>query len=293
MHDYVIISDATLDLPLGVLEQHNIHVIPMTFTLNDVSYTHYPDEREISIADFYKAIAEGGLSQSSQIPPIIYQEFMEEFLKQGKDIYYIAFSSGLSGTYNSGRMVMEQLKEKYPDRKILCTDTLCASIGEGLLVLTAAKKKEEGLSIEELQAWVEENRMNFMHWFTVKDLFYLKRGGRLSSLEALVGTALKIRPVLTTDEEGKLTVYSKLRGAKKELEFLVNALETQAVSPSTQTIIIGHSANLEQAQALEQLIKEKNLVKEIIISQIGPIIGTHTGPGLLALTFYGNKPSNS
>ncbi len=293
MSDYVIISDATLDLPLGVLEQHNIHVIPMTFTLNDVSYTHYPDEREISIADFYKAIAEGGLSQSSQIPPIIYQEFMEEFLKQGKDIYYIAFSSGLSGTYNSGRMVMEQLKEKYPDRKLLCTDTLCASVGEGLLVLTAAKKKEEGLSIEELHSWVEENRMNFMHWFTVKDLFYLKRGGRLSSLEALVGTALKIRPVLTTDEEGKLTVYSKLRGSKKELEFLVNALETQAIAPSTQTVIIGHSDNLEQAQALEQIIKEKNLVKEIIISQIGPIIGTHTGPGMLALTFYGNKPSNS
>ena len=293
MSDYVIISDATLDLPLDVLEQHKIHVIPMTFILNDISYTHYPDEREITIADFYKTISEGGLSQSSQISPMIYQEFMENFLKQGKDIYYIAFSSGLSGTYNTGRMVMEHLKEKYPDRKIICTDTLCASIGEGLLVLTAAKKKEEGLSIEELQQWVEENRMHFMHWFTVKDLFYLKRGGRLSSLEALVGTALKIRPVLTTDEEGKLVVYSKIRGSKKELEFLVNALETQAIDPSTQTIIIAHSENLEQAKALEQLIIEKKLVKEIIISQIGPIIGTHTGPGMLALTFYGNKPSNS
>ncbi len=292
MSDYVIISDATLDLPLDIMEQHKIHVIPMTFTLNDVSYTHFPDEREITIEAFYKALTEGGLSQSSQIPPIIYQEFMEEFLKQGKDIYYIAFSSGLSGTYNSGRMVMENLKEKYPNQKLLCSDTLCASIGEGLLVLTAARKKEEGLSIEELQQWVNKHRSNFMHWFTVKDLFYLKRGGRLSSLEALVGTALKIRPVLTTDDEGKLVVFSKLRGSKKELEFLVNALETQAITPATQTIIIGHSDNLEQAKALEQLIKEKNIVKEIIISQIGPIIGTHTGPGMLALTFYGEKPAN-
>lgn len=292
MSDYVIISDATLDLPLDVLEQHNINVIPMTFTLNDVSYTHYPDEREITLENFYKTIAEGGLSQSSQIPPIVYQEFMEEFLKQGKDIYYIAFSSGLSGTYNSGRMVIEDLKEKYPDRVLLCSDTLCASIGEGLLVLTAAKKKEAGCSIEELHQWVEENRMNFLHWFTVKDLFYLKRGGRLSSIEALVGTALKIRPVLTTSEEGKLVVYSKIRGAKKELEFMVNALETQAIDPKNQTVIIGHSDNLEQAQALEQLIKEKNLVQEIIIAQIGPIIGTHTGPGMLALTFFGNKPNN-
>ncbi len=292
MSDYVIISDATLDLPMDIIKQHDIHVIPMTFTLNDVSYTHYPDEREISIPDFYKALAEGGLSQSSQIPPIIYQEFMEEFLKQGKDIYYIAFSSGLSGTYNSGRLVMEQLKEKYPNQKILCTDTLCASVGEGLLVLTAAKKKEAGYSIDELHQWVEENRLSVMHWFTVKDLFYLKRGGRLSSLEALVGTALKIRPVLTTDEEGKLVVYSKIRGSKKELEFMLNALETQAIEPNNQTIIIAHSDNLEQAKALEQLILEKNLVKEVIISQIGPIIGTHTGPGMLALTFFGNKPAN-
>ena len=290
MSDYVIISDATLDLPLDILNQHDIHVIPMTFTLNDTSYTHYPDEREITLENFYKSIAEGGLSQSSQIPPIVYQEFMEEFLKQGKDNYYIAFSSGLSGTYNSGRMVIEQLKEKYPNQKLLSTDTLCASIGEGLLVLTAAKLKESGYSIDELHQWVEENRTNFMHWFTVSDLFYLKRGGRLSGLEALVGTALKIRPVLTTDSEGKLVVHSKLRGSKKELEFLVNALETQAIDRENQTIIIGHSANLEQAKALEQMIREKNLVKDIIISQVGPIIGTHTGPGLLALTFFGKKP---
>lgn len=293
MNKYVIISDATLDLPQHVLEQHDIHIIPMTFILNETSYTHYPDERELSIEDFYKALSDGGLSQSSQIPPIVYQEFFEQFLMQGIDIYYIAFSSGLSGTYNSGKMVMEQLKEKYPERKMMCCDSLCASIGEGLLVLTAAKKKEAGLTMEELHQWVEENRMNFMHWFTVKDLFYLKRGGRVSSLEALVGTALKIRPVLTTDTEGKLVVYSKIRGTKKELEFLLDALKEQAIEAKEQTIIIGHTDNLEQAKALEQLILKQKLVKEIIISQIGPIIGTHVGPGMLALTFYGKKPSNS
>ncbi len=291
MRDYVIISDATLDLPMNVLEENDIHVIPMTFVLNDVSYTHYPDEREITLANFYKALGEGGLSQSSQIPPIVYHEYMEEFLKHGKDIYYIAFSSGLSGTFNTGRMVMEELKEKYPDRTLLCSDSLCASIGEGNLVLTAAKKKAEGLSMEELHQWVEENRLHFMHWFTVKDLFYLKRGGRLSSLEALVGTALKIRPVLTVDTEGKLVVNSKVRGAKKELEFLVNELESRAIDALDQTVIVGHTDNQEQAEALATMITERNLVKEVIISQIGPIIGTHVGPGMLALSFYGNKPT--
>ena len=289
MRDYVIVSDATLDLPSEVIKKFNIKVIPMVFDLDDVTYTHFPDERELSIEDFYGKLKNGGTSVSSQISPLVYEEFFEEILKEDKDILYICFTSGMSGTFNVSSFVMNELKEKYPSHKIYNVDSLCACIGEGLLVLNAAMKKDEGLSIDELKDWVNENKQNVRHWFTVKDLFHLKRGGRISSVEALVGTALKIRPVLSVDEAGKLTVISKIRGSKKELEYLLNKLLEEGNNLNNQTIIIGHGDDFEQANLLKSMIEEKGLVKEVIVSKIGPIIGTHTGPGMLALTFLGNK----
>lgn len=289
MGDYVIVSDATLDLPKEIINQYDIHVIQMGFEVDNVEYAHYPDERELSIEEFYSKLKNGSVSHTTQITPAIFLDYFANILKQGKDILYIAFSSGLSGTYNTAQLVIKELKEEYPDRKIIGIDSLCASIGEGLLVLNAAMQKQKGLSIDELANWVEENKRLSRHWFTVKDLFYLKRGGRVTSLEAVVGTALKIRPVLTTDEAGKLAVYSKLRGSKAELDYLLSKLETEGVGLSEQTVIIGHGDNLEQAQELERSIRSKNLVKEILISKIGPVIGTHTGPGMLALVFMGRN----
>ncbi|MDF2906350.1 MAG: hypothetical protein K0R34_1671 [Herbinix sp.] len=289
MNDYVIVSDATLDLPANVLIEYDIRVIPMGVNVENEEYQHFPDERELSIEDFYLKLKNGATSHTTQITPAIFMDYFEEILKQGKDILYIAFSSGLSGTYNTSQIVIRDLMEDYPDRKIYSIDSLCASIGEGLLVLNAAMQKQNGMDIEELKEWVEENKRRSRHWFTVKDLYFLKRGGRISSIEAMVGTALKIRPVLSMDPEGKLSVVSKIRGTRVELDYMRAKLEEEGTELSSQTIIIGHGDDLAQAKELENLIRGSVAVKDIIISKIGPIIGTHTGPGMLALVFMGEK----
>jgi DegV family protein with EDD domain len=289
MNGYVIVSDATLDLPADIIDEFGIKVIPMGVNIDNVEYSHYPDEREITIEEFYGKLKNGAVSHTTQITPSIFMDYFGDILKQGLDILYIAFSSGLSGTYNTSQIVLQELEEEFPERKIYTVDSLCASVGEGLLVLNAAVQKKNGMDIEELRNWVEQNKRRSRHWFTVKDLYYLKRGGRISSIEAFVGTALKIRPVLTTDEVGKLAVVSKIRGTRAELDFLVTKLETEGVDLSEQTVIIGHGDDLEQAKELENMVRNKNLVKDVIISKIGPVIGTHTGPGMLALVFMGDN----
>ena len=292
MSDYVIVSDATLDLPNDVIKEYDINVIPMELDINGINYTHYPDERELSIEYFYNQLKNGATTHTTQITPSVFMEYFTDILNQGKDILYIAFSSGLSGTYNTAQLVIQELKEEYPDRKIYCVDSLCASIGEGILVYNAAVQKQNGLDIEQLKVWVEENKRCARHWFTVKDLFHLKRGGRVTSIEAMVGTALRIKPVLTTNDLGKLEVFSKIRGTKAELDFLVSKMENEGVDLASQTIFVGHGDNLEQAQQLESLIRSKNIVKDIIITKIGPVIGTHTGPGMLALVYMGKKSND-
>jgi DegV family protein with EDD domain len=287
MREYVIVSDATLDLPASVIEEYDIKVIPMGVNIDNVEYSHYPDERELSIEDFYGKLKGGAVSHTTQITPAAFMDCFVEIMQQGKDILYIAFSSGLSGTYNTSQIVIEELREEYPEQRILCIDSLCASIGEGLLVLNAALQKKSGMDLDELCEWVEKNKRRSRHWFTVKDLYYLKRGGRITSIEAFVGTALKIRPVLSTNEVGKLEVITKIRGTRAEIDFLAAKLEAEGVDLSSQTVIIGHGDDLGQAQELERYIRSKGLVKDIIISNIGPIIGTHTGPGMLALVFMG------
>lgn len=289
MNDYVIVSDATLDLPVHIIEQYDIRVIPMGVEIDNVEYSHYPDERELSIEAFYSKIKAGAVSHTTQITPAAFTEYLTRILEEGLDILYIAFSSGLSGTYSCAQLVIESLREEFPERKIYGIDSLCASIGEGLLVYHAALKKQEGLSIDELRTWVEENKTSARHWFTVKDLYYLKRGGRISSIEAFVGTALKIRPVLSTDDQGKLVVLSKIRGSRAELDYMVNKMETEGIRLEEQTVFVGHGDDIEQAQALEKLIRGRNLVKDVVITKIGPIIGTHTGPGMLALVYMGTK----
>lgn len=289
MNEYMIVSDATLDLPANVIEELGIKVIPMGFNLDNVEYSHYPDERELTIEDFYGKLKNGAVSQTTQITPGVFLEYFEDILRQGMDILYIAFSSGLSGTYHSSQIVIRELMEDYPERKIYVVDSLCASVGEGLLVYNAALQKKNGLSIDELRDWTERNKRRARHWFTVKDLYYLKRGGRISSIEAFVGTALKIRPVLSTDDVGKLEVITKIRGSRAELDYMVTKLENEGIELSSQTVIIGHGDDLEQAKELEAMIRSKNLVKDVMISKIGPVIGTHTGPGMLALVFMGNK----
>jgi DegV family protein with EDD domain len=289
MNDYVIVSDATMDLPADIVDKYGIKVIPMGLHIDGEEYSHYPDERELTIEEFYSRLKNGATSTTTQITPVLFMEYFSEILKQGKDILYIAFSSGLSGTYNTSQIVIRDLAEEFPERKLYSIDSLCASIGEGLLVLNAAIHKKNGMNIDDLRYWIEDNKRSSRHWFTVKDLYYLKRGGRITSIEAIVGTALKIRPVLSTDETGKLTVVTKLRGSRAELDYLVTRMEEEGIDLASQTVIIAHGDDLPQAQELESVIRNRNLVKDIVISKIGPVIGTHTGPGMLALVYMGNK----
>lgn len=289
MNEYCIVSDVTLDLPADVVDELGIKVIPMDFHLGETTYTHYPDERELSCEKFYEQIKEGVSSVTSQINPVSYESFFTPILNEGKDILYIAFSSGLSGTYNTGRMMAEEMKEKYPERVIRVIDSLSASIGEGLLVYLAALQKKNGKTLDEVTDFVMEYRTKICHWFTVEDLHHLKRGGRLTSLEAVVGTALKICPVLSVDPEGKLLVVAKVRGNKKALEYLVKRLEEDGIDTRNQTVIIGHSACRQYADTLASILTERGLIKNYIITNIGPVIGTHTGAGMCALTFVGEN----
>lgn len=287
MNNYVIVSDATLDLPADIVKEYDLNIIPMGVSVDDEEFNHYPDEREMPIEEFYTKLKNGGVPRTTQITPAVFMEYFEEILNQGMDILYIAFSSGLSGTYNVSQLVIRDLVEEYPDRKIYCVDSLCASVGEGLLVLNAAINKKNGMDINTLRDWVEENKRRICHWFTVKDLFFLKRGGRVTSLEAIVGTALKIKPVLSTDELGKLQVISKVRGSRAEMELMITKLTEQGVDIASQIVGIAHADNLSQALELEAIIREKNIVKDVLITKVGPVIGTHTGPGMLALVFMG------
>ena len=286
---YAIVSGATGDMPQSIIEELGLHVIPMTVRVGEQDYLYHPDEKELSCKEFYTKLSAGEDAVTSQITPIVFREVFEKYCKEGKDVLYIAFSSGLSGTVNSARLVAQELLEEYPERRIECIDSLCASIGEGFLVYLAGKLRKEGKSFEEVTEFVTENCTKVCHWFSVDDLIHLKRGGRLNSLEAVVGTALKIKPVLSIDREGKLTVVSKVRGTKKGMDYLRDRLVSDGIDTANQTVMIGHADAPEIAEQLKEQLLTEGLVKDVIISNVGPIIGTHVGSGMFALTFLGEN----
>ncbi len=286
---YVIVSGATGDMPQSVIEEYGLHVIPMNVRVNERDYLYHPDEKELSCKDFYTKLSAGEESVTSQITPIVFKEVFESYLKEGKDVLYIAFSSGLSGTYNSARLIADELSEQYPERRLVCIDSLCASIGEGFLVYLAGKMRKEGKSFDEVVEFVTNNRTRVCHWFTVDDLIHLKRGGRLNSLEAVVGTALKIKPVLSVDREGKLTVVAKVRGIKKGMDYLKERLVNDGTDTGNQTVMVGHADAPEIAEQLKEQLLSEGLVKDVIISNVGPVIGTHVGSGMFALVFLGEN----
>jgi len=286
---YAVVSGATGDLPQHVIEELGLDVIPMNVRVGETDYLYHPDEKALSCKEFYAKLSAGEESVTSQITPIVFKEVFEKYLKEGKDVLYIAFSSGLSGTYNSARLVAEDLLEKYPERRIVCIDSLCASIGEGYIVYLAGMLRKEGKSFDEVAEFVKENCTKVCHWFTVDDLLHLKRGGRLSGFEAAVGTALKIKPVLSVDPEGKLTVVAKVRGTKKGMDYLKERLISDGIDAANQTVFIGHADAPEIAEQLKEQLLSEGLVKDVIISNVGPIIGTHVGSGMFALVFIGEN----
>ena len=289
MNDYVIFTDATCDINSNIFDELDVQVIPMDFEMNGESYTHYLDGRELSSETFFQRIKAGEMANTSQINMMRYFDFFTPYLEAGKDIVYLCFSSALSGTYQSSVLATNELLEKYPNRKIKTIDTLSASGGQALLVYMAAQKKIEGMSFDELSLWVEENRLHICHWFTVDDLYCLKRHGRIGAISATFGTALSIKPLLHVDQEGKLALYGKIRGKKNCITKLMEQMRLSVVDPVNDPVFITHADNLEEAKALEAKIREEFHTKTVIISNMGPVIGAHTGSGTLVLTFYGKE----
>lgn len=286
MSEYKIITDSGCDLPREMLSRLGVQSVPLIVNFRGEALEDSVDE---GIKEMYAGLRAGEAASTSAVNPDRWMALLEPALTAGQDVLAIAFSSGLSTTYQSAVIAANDLKEKYPDRKIFVVDGLSASLGQGLLVWYACKKKEEGLSVEELATWVEENKLHLCHWFTVDDLMYLKRGGRVSAATALVGTMLQIKPVLHVDNEGHLINVAKARGRKASIQALAQKAVELGEGFDNSTMFICHGDCIEDAEYLASLVKEKCGVKEVFIGYTGAVIGSHSGPGTLALFFIGKN----
>lgn len=286
MREYVLVSDSTCDLPIDVIKDLGIKILPFSYSINDEVFEYYLDERDGEISAFYDRLRAGDMPITAQVNIQAYADLYEDFIKEGKDILYLAFSSGLSGSYQTSRLAIDMVKEDYPDAKIISVDSLSASIGEGIFLYEAAMLKKDGMDIDALAKWIEDKRLDVRHWFMVEDLFHLSRGGRLSAVGAVVGSALKIKPILSVDEEGKLVVKAKTRGVGKALDFIMSKVKEDGDDLSKLRAIIGHADALDNAQKLKAMALEAGMKEEnIMIAPIGPIIGTHVGAGMTAFAF--------
>lgn len=286
VREYVITTDSTVDLSKEFLNEKEITVLSLSYILDGVTYK---DMGGLTGKEFFDKLRNGSLPTTSQINPEEAKETFEQIVKEGKDILHIAFSSGLSGTYNSCRIAAEDLMEEYPESKVIVIDSLCASMGEGLLLYKAIELKEEGKSLEELADWVEANKLHICHNVTVDDLFHLHRGGRISKATAVLGSMVKIKPIIHMDNEGKLVVIGKERGRKKSITNLVDRMEKQMGEYDNSICMITHGDCEEDALYLKTLLEERFGVKKVIIHGIGSVIGSHTGPGVLAVFFMGDE----
>lgn len=287
MSDYVIVTDSSADLPASLVQELGVEVLPLSFTVQGKTYHNYPDDREMDPKVFYKMLRDGEMATTSAVNVAEYTAMLEPLLQAGKDVLVLAFSSGLSTTYQSSVIAVNELSEQYPDRKICTVDTLCASMGQGLMVWLAVQEQRKGKSLEEVRDWVEENKLHLCHWFTVDDLHFLKRGGRISAATAVVGTMLSIKPVLHVDDEGHLISMGKARGRGASLTALVDHME-QTVT-DVDTVFISHGDCLADAEKVAAEVKKRFGTKDVVINNIGPVIGAHSGPGTVALFFLGTK----
>lgn len=283
--NYQIITDSCCDFPTPMYETLGLRFVPLSVEFRGETND---DRNDDSLKEMYDGLRSGQAAKTSAVNPSRWGEVIEPALSAGQDVLVLAFSSGLSTTYQSAVIAAEELGEKFPERTIRVVDTLCASMGQGLLVWYACKKRDEGLSLEELYSWVMENRLHLCHWFTVDDLMYLKRGGRISAATALVGTMLQIKPLLHVDDEGHLISMSKARGRKAAIDALVRKAQELGAGYDNSTMFISHGDCREDAEYLAQQLKEKCGVKEVVISYVGAVIGSHSGPGTLALFFLGS-----
>ena len=283
--DFQIITDSCCDFPTPMYGQLGLTFVPLTVEFRGNTFD---DKNDDTLKDMYQGLRAGEVAKTSAVNPSRWSQAMEKALAAGKDVLVLAFSSGLSTTYQSAVIAAEELKDAYPDRKIQVIDTLCASMGQGLLVWYACKKRDEGLSLDEVAQWVLDNRLHLCHWFTVDDLMYLKRGGRISAATALVGTMLQIKPLLHVDDEGHLINMTKTRGRKAAIDAMVKKAQELGAGYDNSTMFISHGDCLSDAEYLSRQLKEKCGVKDVVISYVGAVIGSHSGPGTRALFFLGS-----
>ena len=283
MRKYVITTDNNSDLPDAYMQEHGVGC---SYAMDGVNYTH---DNFLPVEEFYARMRQGSMPTTAQVNPENAKNLMEPYLKEGADILHIAFSSGLSGSYNSCKIAAEELAEEYPQRKIIVIDSLAASLGQGLLVHLAVQKKEAGEEMEQVARWVEENKNKIVHAFTVDDLNHLYRGGRVSKTTAVLGGMLNIKPVLKVDDEGKLVPVGKVRGRKKSLAALVDAMDEKIgkYKDSCDTVFMSHGDCIDDVNYVLEKIKAKYPVKTILVNHVGATIGAHSGPGTVALFFLG------
>lgn len=286
MNEFVIVSDSTVDLPKEYLQAKQVPIISLSYIMDGVTYEEMDG---LSHKEFFEKLRTGSLPTTSQINPEQAREALEPLAKEGKDILYIGFSSGLSGSYNSVRMAAEDLKEEYPDINIITIDSLCACMGEGLLLYKALELKERGMSMKEIVEWVEANKLHICHNVTVDDLNHLHRGGRISRTTAVVGSMIKIKPIIHMSDEGKLVVIGKERGRKKSLISIVDRMETQMQGYDNDIVMITHGDCIEDAEFVKKQVEERFGIHNVMINGIGSVIGSHTGAGVVAVFFMGDK----
>ncbi len=287
MKDYIILTDSACDIKPEILSGWGVQSIELSFRFDGDDKEYY--NCDMPISEFYERMRNGDVAKTAAINPDRFTCAFESVLKEGKDILHLSFSSGLSVTCNSARLAAEEVLVKYPDRKIVVVDTLAASAGQGLFVYLTALKQKEGYTLEEAAAYAESIKLQICHWVTVDDLVYLKRGGRISPTVALVGKALGIKPIIHVDNDGKLISVSKVRGRKHALATVADKYMETALNPADSTIFISHGDCQEDAEKVAQLIEEATGAKTMLITDIGPVIGAHSGPGTIALFFVGKE----
>lgn len=286
MNEFVIVSDSTVDLPKEYLREKQVPIISLSYVMDGVTYE---EMNGLSHKEFFEKLRAGSLPTTSQINPQQAREALEPFAREGKDILYIGFSSGLSGSYNSVRMAAEELKEEYPEVDIVTVDSLCACMGEGLLLYKALQLKEQGMAMKEIAEWVENNKLHICHNVTVDDLNHLHRGGRISKTTAVVGSMIKIKPIIHMSNEGKLVVIGKERGRKKSLISIVDRMEKQMQGYENDIVMITHGDCIEDAEFVKKQVEERFGIHNVLINGIGSVIGSHTGAGVVAVFFMGDK----
>ncbi|MCL1789814.1 MAG: DegV family protein [Peptococcaceae bacterium] len=288
MQDYVLFTDSCSDIPADLAQEFGVIVVPLQFSIDGQDYYDDPLNRDLSQEDFYAKMRQGHRAITAQVTTPSFVEMFEPVLQRGQDLLYLGFSSKISGTYSSSYIAAQELAPKYPDRTILTIDTKTASTGLTLLLDLAHQQKKQGKTIQELYDWVLAQLPHISHWFTVDDLIYLKRGGRVSSFEAVIGKTLNIKPIIHVDNEGALIPVGKVRGRRQSLDTLVRKVVDFCVDP-TQPVYIAHADAYEDALAMEKSLRACLPVQDVHIDYIGPVIGAHVGPGAVTLFFVGKE----